>query len=519
MIIAFVIPLFISAAIMGGLAWYSASLRGVPGVRAFRLSLILTSIWSICYAVELLVPKLGAKEAASNLAFMAIAVLPLAWLATVMSFTGQGKKFTRLLPVFGIIPAISMIMLWTNPLHHLFSRVAYLDMDGVFPILKMIYGPWFWVHAGYTYILFAIAAGYLVGLLVRSSRRYIGQPLTLLTGMLIPLVWNVIYVTGIIPYRRLDLTPFLYSLSGLIFLVGLVYSRLFDVLPVARDVVMDAMHDAVIVADIQGRVVDLNQAARRVFGWQADHDLISRNIENVFADWPTVVKLLRAKNPQPVEMALKRDHAQFHYQVSLASLSDTRGYPLGRMLLLHDITERKIMEEELRRLSVTDPLTELGNRRKFFTSLESEFARAKRYHCDYCLIMLDLDHFKSINDRFSHLVGDEALKLTADAIRNSIRQTDIPVRYGGDEFGLLLPNTQLAGGLMLAGRLRDAIRQCHLSVGEHLTASVGVSVFHPDDKKSEDLLARADRALYQAKKSIQGIAVVEHPQRRKEQVG
>jgi len=518
MIIAFVIPLFISAAIMGGLAWYSASLRGVPGVRAFRLSLLITSFWSICYAVELLVPKLGTKEAASNLAFMAIAVLPLAWLATVMNFTGQGKKFSRLLPLFGIIPGITMIVLWTNPLHHLFSRVAYLDMDGVFPILKMIYGPWFWVHAVYTYILFAIAAAYLVGLLVRSSRRYIGQPLTLLTGMLIPLVWNVIYVTGIIPYRRLDLTPYLYSLSGLIFLVGLVYSRLFDVLPVARDVVMDAMHDAVIVADIQGRVVDLNQAARRVFGWQADHDLISRSIEEVFADWPTVVKLLRAKNPQPVEMVLKRDHAQFQYQVSLASLSDTQGYPLGRMILLHDITERKIMEEELRRLSVTDPLTELGNRRKFFTSLDSEFARAKRYHTDYCLIMLDLDHFKSINDRFSHLVGDEALKLAADAIRNSIRQTDIPVRYGGDEFGLLLPNTQLAGGLMLAGRLRDAIRQCHLSVGEHLTASVGVAAFHPDDKKSEDLLARADRALYQAKKGLHGIAVVEHPQRTKEQV-
>lgn len=519
MIIAFIIPLFFSAAIMAGLAWYSASLRGVPGVRAFRVSLLITSVWSICYAIELLAPRLGAKVAASNLAFMAIAALPLAWLATVMNFTGQGNKFTRWWPLFAVIPGLTIILLWTNPLHHLFNRVAYLDVDGVFPILKMVYGPWFWVHAVYTYILFAIAAAYLVGLLVRSSRRYIGQPLTLLTGMLIPLVWNVLYVTGIIPYRRLDLTPYLYSLSGLIFLVGLVYSRLFDVLPVARDVIMDAMHDAVIVADIQGRVVDLNQAARRVFGWQADHDLISRSIEDVFADWPTVMKLLRAKNPQPVEMVLKRDHAQFHYQVSLALLSDTQGYPLGRMLLLHDITERKIMEEELRRLSVTDPLTELGNRRKFFTSLDSEFARAKRYHSDYCLIMLDLDHFKSINDRFSHLVGDEALKLAADAIRNSIRVTDIPVRYGGDEFGLLLPNTQLAGGLMLAGRLRDAIRHCRLSVGEQLTVSVGVAAFQPDDKKSEELLARADRALYQAKKSIQGIAVVEHPQRRREQVG
>ncbi|TLN25423.1 GGDEF domain-containing protein, partial [bacterium] len=105
------------------------------------------------------------------------------------------------------------------------------------------------------------------------------------------------------------------------------------------------------------------------------------------------------------------------------------------------------------------------------------------------------------------------LKLAADAIRNTARRTDVPARYGGDEFVLLLPNTREAGALQLADRLREAIHHCQLSVGEQLTASIGVSVYHPDDKHSEDLLVRADRALYQAKAGDLGVAVLKHPDR------
>jgi diguanylate cyclase (GGDEF)-like protein/PAS domain S-box-containing protein len=510
--IPFVIPLFISAIITGGLAWYSSSLRGVPGLRYFRLSLLLTSFWSLSYAVELLLPTFSSKVVASNLAYTAIAGLPLAWLATVMNYTNNGKHFSRLFPLLVIIPFFTILFVWVQPLRHFLIQKVNLDTNGAFPILRMDYGSWFWVHTAFSYGILIIAAAFLIGLLVRTPRRYIGQPLTLLMGMLIPLIWNVIYIFRIVPFRRLDLTPYLYSLSGLIFLIGLSYSRLFDILPVARDVVMDAMSDAVIVTDYQGRVVDMNLAACRIFGWRNEHALISQRIEKIFAEWPTIVGLLNADKPRPVELVLELGERQFHYQVSLAPVQDMQGYSLGRMLLLHDITDRKYMEEELRRLSVTDPLTGLGNRRKFFNALESEFARARRYHSDYCLIMADLDHYKSINDRFSHMTGDEALKLTAEAIQKTARKTDVAARYGGDEFVLLLPNTQVEGALQLASRLREAISRCELSVGEHLTVSIGVAVYFSMDKNSEDLLVRADRALYQAKKDPRGIVVAENPQ-------
>lgn len=514
--ISVVIPLFISAFITGGLSWYAASLRGIPGLRSFRLSLLLTSLWSIFYAIELLLPTLGAKMMASNLAYSVIACVPLAWLATVMNYTNRGKSYRRFFPLLVIIPALTILLVWTNALHHLFIRQASLDADGPFVILKAQHGPWFWVHTAYSYMLLVIAALFLFALLMHTNKRYLGQPITLLMGMAIPVIWNIFYISGVIPSQRLDLTPYLYSLSGLIFLLGLGYWRLFDILPVARDLVMDAMSDAVIVADNQGRVVDMNQAARRILCGQDEHKWISQPIAKVFADWPVVVGLLSAEKPRPVELVMNRGQKQNYYLVSLEPLPMMQGFPLGRIVLLHDITERKRMEEELRRLSITDPLTGLANRRKFFGVLNSEFARARRYQSGYCLIMLDLDHYKSINDRFSHLTGDEALKLAAEAIRNTARKTDQAARYGGDEFVLLMPNTQEADAVQLAERLREAIHQCQLTVGEHLDVSVGVAMYHPNDRSSEDLLARADQALYLAKEDPSGIAVCRVPQRNEE---
>lgn len=514
--IPFVIPLFISAIITGGLAWYAASLRGVPGLRSFRLSLLITSLWSIFYAIELLLPTLSGKIIASNLAYTVIAILPLAWLSTVMNYTNRGREYNRLLPALVIIPVLTILLVWTNSLHHVFTRQFNLDIDGTFAVLKTQHGPWFWVHTVYSYILLVFAAAFLLILLMRTRKRYLGQPITLLLGMAIPVIWNVLYISGLIPSQRLDLTPYLYSLSGLIFLLGLGYWRLFDILPVARDVVMDAMSDAVIVADYHGRVVDLNQAACRIFNWQNERELISQPIEKVFADWPTMVGLLSAEKPRQVELMVKDGQKPKYYLVNMEPVQDMQGYSLGRMILLHDITERKHMEEELRRLSVTDPLTGLANRRKFFNALNSEFGRARKYQSSYCLIMLDLDHYKSINDRFSHLTGDEALKLAADAIRKTARKTDQAARYGGDEFVLLLPNTQEADAVRLAEDLREAIHHCELTVGEHLAVSAGVAMYHPDDRDSEDVLARADQALYLAKKDPSGIAVIRHPQTNEE---
>lgn len=164
--------------------------------------------------------------------------------------------------------------------------------------------------------------------------------------------------------------------------------------------------------------------------------------------------------------------------------------------------------EELKHLSVKDPLTELYNRRFLAERLPQEIKRAARYGRNLSLIMLDIDHFKRINDNFGHFAGDGVLKLCAGMLQEAIRQdVDWAARYGGEEFLLILPETDHAGALVVAERLRERFAGAPMAVGEFeigMTASFGVSTW-PHNRRgalgAEALLEAADRALYQAKKT------------------
>jgi diguanylate cyclase (GGDEF)-like protein len=156
-------------------------------------------------------------------------------------------------------------------------------------------------------------------------------------------------------------------------------------------------------------------------------------------------------------------------------------------------------------LAITDPLTGVFNRRHFFELTQQELTRAQRYGLPISTIMLDLDHFKQINDRYGHLVGDHVLQEVAESIRDNIRTVDILGRYGGEEFTILLPNTALPGTREIAERVCEMIASLTLKMDDDsvlVTASLGVvSVEDVTDISIEVLLNRADQALYAAKQS------------------
>lgn len=158
---------------------------------------------------------------------------------------------------------------------------------------------------------------------------------------------------------------------------------------------------------------------------------------------------------------------------------------------------------ELQKLSITDPLTGIYNRRGFFEKGDFELKRAKRYGHTLSAIMFDLDHFKKINDTYGHSVGDLVLKETAARLIPLVRNVDIFGRYGGEEFSVLLPETKSDQALLVAERLRCAASE-PINTGEtivNVTISLGVSVLKSTTPDIQDLLRGADRALYQAKES------------------
>jgi diguanylate cyclase (GGDEF)-like protein len=158
---------------------------------------------------------------------------------------------------------------------------------------------------------------------------------------------------------------------------------------------------------------------------------------------------------------------------------------------------------ELATLAVTDPLTSLGNRRRFMDRLMEEAAEARRYGHPLSVVFLDLDHFKWVNDTYGHPIGDEVLKEVARLLKERARETDVVARIGGEEFAVLLPSTDTAGAALLAESFRARIAENDFSVVPSQTVSVGVAQYRPDadDEHASRLLAAADKALYEAKTS------------------
>jgi diguanylate cyclase (GGDEF)-like protein len=192
-----------------------------------------------------------------------------------------------------------------------------------------------------------------------------------------------------------------------------------------------------------------------------------------------------------------------------APLTDSNGLIIGAIETLQDVSEQKRAEEELRlsehkymEMSITDSLTKLYNSRQFFRQLGYETERAKRYGTPLSLVLLDIDNFKGFNDTYGHPEGDKVLKVLSDVIRRNIRDSDTACRYGGEEFTVLLPETEVESAFIVADRIRKDFEEVTLSPDAgsrvHMTISVGVSSYRADEQATE-FLKRVDGAMYDAK--------------------
>jgi len=177
-----------------------------------------------------------------------------------------------------------------------------------------------------------------------------------------------------------------------------------------------------------------------------------------------------------------------YYKDSLERLVDER------------TSELLASNEELLKLASTDPLTKIYNRRKFNEALSYEIDRDKRYCQGFCLLLCDIDHFKAINDKHGHAVGDIVLIEFTKIVQSLIRSTDLFGRWGGEEFILLLPATDEEGAFVVSDKIRDAVEKQKFNVVGDITISIGVSL-HSKGDKMDDLIERADNALYQAKRN------------------
>jgi diguanylate cyclase (GGDEF)-like protein/PAS domain S-box-containing protein len=203
------------------------------------------------------------------------------------------------------------------------------------------------------------------------------------------------------------------------------------------------------------------------------------------------------------ELQTRRKDGSLSWEdIAVAPIADAAGNVTHFVAIKSDINRRKDMEEKLRELAVTDPLTGVANRRRFMELGEQEYHRVRRTREPLCLLMIDIDHFKRINDTRGHPAGDAVIRALAAIAKQTVRSIDTVARLGGEEFGVLLPLTDILGATELADRLREAVADTAVPWENdpiHFTASLGVAQVSPATRNFDALMADADAALYRAK--------------------
>ena len=269
----------------------------------------------------------------------------------------------------------------------------------------------------------------------------------------------------------------------------------------------DSLQDVYYRTNAQGVVQHVGPGVRRVLGYEP-HEIEGRTAESYYphsTDRDAFKAAILADGEVsdfPGQM-VRRDGQVIDISISSHALYDHAGNFAGVEGIYRDVTQRKNLERELQRLATTDMLTGIANRRAFLETAESAYAHSCHSGEPLTLLMLDLDHFKAINDRYGHLEGDRALVAFAQAVKSQLRASDAVGRLGGEEFGVLLPLTTLAEGLEAAHRILQSVRALQLNddTGQayRITTSLGVGAFRQNDRSLRDMLDRADQALYLAK--------------------
>jgi len=353
----FILPLILAIILGIGLAVYSWPHRQKPGVLHFLFLVMLAGEWSLTYALEMLAVSLPDKVFWAKVQYLSISFISVAWLFFTFDVTGRTitRKLRFLIPLL-LVPVATVVLAWTTEWHGLMYRSVYLQQWGPYTILHQVYGPWFWVIIGYSYLMTLVGTVRLLQWYNWKQSLYRGQGVSLLVGVILPWLGNLGYLLKIAPIPNYDWTPVLFSFSGLMLYFAILRYKFLDLVPFARAALIQNMRDGMIVLDNQERILDLNQSAYR-FVDDPKARVLGKKVHLACPVLQAPLENLAREGTSSVEVTPGAQGEQWIYELESTPLYSNDVFPdgrksteiMGRLLQLRDVTEHKKAESELRR--------------------------------------------------------------------------------------------------------------------------------------------------------------------------
>jgi diguanylate cyclase (GGDEF)-like protein/PAS domain S-box-containing protein len=491
--------------------------RDAPGAVPLIFFTAAATWWMVCYALRLTIVPASGSLIWFKLMYLGIVTIPPAFLAFALQYTGHGQWVNfRLIGLLAIEPLLVNLIAWTDSYHGLLFNGWQGPGTG-----RFVGGAGFWIHAIYSYVLLGLSTVLLVQGFVRAPTIYRRQAGMVIFGAMIPLFGNALTIFRLSPFSNHDLTPLGLAISAALIAAALFWRGLLDLMPVARNAVVEYMHDGVVVLDAHNRVIDLNPAARAILGI-GGAEVLGKPADVAMAAWVGYSDAYLQSDDFHDEVLIGENR---YIDLSIFKLGDQRGRLSGRLAVLRDITplkqaflalqeanegqrrqleEIKSMQILLKEQAVRDPLTGLYNRRFLEETLARELSQAERTQSPVSVVIIDLDFFKSINDMHGHAVGDQVLESVGALLRASCRSGDAACRYGGEEFVVVLPGASLSDAVQRVDQWRQEFMVLRISSNDTeivCTFSAGVATYPFDGQTIPELLTRADAALYTAKQN------------------
>jgi diguanylate cyclase (GGDEF)-like protein len=489
--------------------------RPIFAGRSAFVGMWLSLCWWCLFAVlEISVVGVENKAMFARWTWPAIIAMPSCWaifaLRYLYGWQGQIKIKANWL---WVLPSIFLIALAvTDPIHHGLYR-SYRPLSDAFNA-QLSYKPgWvFYSSAFYLYLLMLSVLSITILSLARAARLYRRHYWSFLIASLLPWVANLGYITGYWTLFNFDPTPFLLLITCHIFAYLMWRANLFDLVPVARNLLIDSLIDPILLLDEQNRIIDANKSAFQLLLGHADDGLIGISISR----WPLLEQWIKTADGKNLEW--QGQYFEFSQTFVPATAS-------VRLFVLHNITARILVELELQKAlavleeqlnenqqlqlklreeAIRDSLTGAYNRRFLEEVAQYELAHATRTKQPISLVLIDFDHFKQINDSYGHAGGDAALRAFTMFWQPWQRAGDYCIRYGGEEWLLLLPACSADQAFVLIDQFRQRFAEQKIYLEQsafQLTFSAGIAAYPQYTAELAVLLAEADKALYAAKRS------------------